>query len=88
MSPAPDVGVSTHQIPIENFLSASTDPDVLGELGIEQGVLPIVGWVQPASAAGSDEAGLLVGDRVLSINDIQVRVYAGSGRYRASVPQY
>lgn len=69
----PDNGVSTHEIPIESFLSASTDPDVLGELGIEQGVLPVIGWVQVDSAA--NEAGLLSGDRVLSINHIQVRVF-------------
>lgn len=69
----PEAGVSSHQIPIENFLSSTRDPDVLGELGIEQGLLPIVGWIQEESAA--DEAGLLVEDRILSINNTQVRVY-------------
>ena len=68
-----DVGVSTHQIPIEKFLSSSTDPDVLGELGIQQGVLPVVNLVEADSAA--NEAGLLHGDRVLAINNIPVRVW-------------
>ena len=69
----PEAGVSSHQIPIENFLSSTRDPDVLGEIGIEQGLLPIVGWIEEESAA--DEAGLLVEDRILSINSTQVRVY-------------
>lgn len=70
---SPDSGVSTHQIPIENFLSATTDPDVLGEIGLRQGVLPVVNSIQDDSAA--HEAGLLPGDRVLAINNVQVRVW-------------
>ncbi|MCY3883559.1 MAG: RIP metalloprotease RseP [Gammaproteobacteria bacterium] len=66
-------GVKTHLIPIQNWLSATRDPDVLGELGIQQGILPLVRLVQPGSAA--DKAGLLAGDRVLEINDVPLRVW-------------
>lgn len=65
--------VSSHRIPIENWLSTTRDPDVLGELGIQQGILPVVNLVQPGSAAY--EAGLIPGDRILKINDIQLHVW-------------
>lgn len=69
----PEKGPSTHRIAIENWLSATRDPDVLGELGIPQGTPPVVELIEAGSAA--EQAGLIAGDRILAINKIEVFVW-------------
>ena len=60
-------------VPIESWLRGVGDPDVLGELGIRQGIQPVVDQVEKDSAA--EKAGLIQGDRFLAMNGLEVFVW-------------
>ncbi len=68
-----DDGSQSHEFRLESWLRGEGEPDVLGDLGLQQGVLPIVRMVEENSAA--DIAGLREGDRFLQVNGAEVVVW-------------
>ena len=62
-----------YEFPLENWLRGEGEPNVLGELGLQPGLRPVISEVVENSAA--DEAGLLNGDRFVSVNGTPVAVW-------------
>ncbi len=63
----------SHEFQLENWLRGEGEPDVLAELGIRQGVLPVVQAVEENSPA--DIAGLMEGDRFVIVDGTEVLVW-------------
>ena len=69
----PGVGITSHDIVLEDWLRDVKDPDVMVELGLTAGAQPILDQVQRNSAA--DMAGLMPGDRIMEIAGIEIATW-------------
>lgn len=61
-----------YQLPVSNWLSSQAEPDPMRDLGLVQFRIPaVIGTVVPGG--GAEAAGLLPGDRIVSVNNMDVQ---------------